>query len=341
MTHITYIGNFLSGHGLNPTYSEALVPQLAAQNFSVRPASRYLNPVARMLDMIVAVSKTPRKNACVIIDLCSGPRAFPAAELIARVCRLNRKRYVVVLHGGTLPYHLKASRRRLLNILKGAARVVSPSSYLANAFAEHVGVEIIPNAINLSHYTFRARKKPQPNFLYLRALHSGYGPLTAIEALSIVREKYPEARMVMAGPDLDDGLSKCRALAVELGLERSITFLGRVPKARIPELGNECDIFLNPTFVDNTPVSVVEAMAMGMCVITTNVGGLPYLLQDGKTGLLVPAGDANEMAAAIFRVLEQPDLAGNLSENARRAAERMDWSKVTSQWSSLIRSVAT
>src|SRR5687767_7773389 len=102
MIHITYIGNFLSGHGLNPTYSEALVPQLAT-DFAIRPASRYLNPILRMLDMVVAVLRTPRKNACVILDVCSGPRAFPAAEVISRICRATGKPYVVVLHGGTLP----------------------------------------------------------------------------------------------------------------------------------------------------------------------------------------------------------------------------------------------
>jgi glycosyltransferase involved in cell wall biosynthesis len=341
MIHITYVGNFLSGHGLNPTYSEALVPQLAAQNFSIRPASSYLNPILRMLDMVVAVLKTPRENACVILDLCSGPRAFPAADVISRICRISRKPYVVVLHGGTLPGLLTNSRRRLLNVLKGARRVVSPSTYLAGVFADYVKVEIIPNAVSLDKYAFRLRTRPEPRFLYLRAFHVGYGPLTAIKAFAIVKEKYPDARLVMAGPELDDVLPKCKSLTRELRLEGNVEFLGRVPKSEIPALGNECDIFVNPTFVDNTPVSVVEAMAMGMCLITTNVGGLPYLLKHGDTGLLVSPGDEVEMAAAMLSVLEQPGLAARLSNNARLAAEKMDWNTVSHQWSSLIQSVAT
>ena len=341
MIHITYVGNFLSAHGLNPTYSEALVPELAAQDFSIRAASRYLNPILRMSDMIVAVLRTPNENACVILDLCSGPRAFPAADLISRICRIARKRYIVVLHGGTLPYHLANSRRRLLNILRGARRVVSPSSYLADAFVDHVNVEIIPNAVNIDDYRFRPRTSPQPNFLYLRAFHAGYGPLIAIKAFAIVQQKYPAARFVMAGPEIGDALSECKSIARQLGVEGNIEFLGRVPKSQIPDLGNQCDVFVNPTFVDNTPVSVVEAMAMGMCVVTTNVGGLPHLLKDGETGLLVPAGDEVKMAAAMLSVLEEPGLAARLSRNARHAAEKMDWSKVSKQWSKLIRSVTT
>lgn len=339
MIHITYIGNFLSEHGLNPTYSEALVPQLS-KDFLIRPASRYLNPVLRMMDMILAVLKTPKKDACVILDLCSGPRAFPAADLISRLCRISGKPYVVVLHGGTLPRLLARQRARLLNILKGAKRVVSPSSYLADTFSDYVNVEIIPNALNIDDYPFKARNRAQPTFLYLRAFHNWYGPLTALKAFAMVHEKYAAARLMMAGPELDDALPKCKALAKELGIEGNVEFLGRVPKSRIPELGKACDIFVNPTFVDNTPVSVVEAMAMGMCLVATNVGGLPYLIKNGETGLLVSPGDEKQMASAMLDLLERPDLAARLSHNARKIAEKMDWRAVKPQWVSVIQSAA-
>jgi glycosyltransferase involved in cell wall biosynthesis len=337
--HITYVGNFLSRHGLNPTYSEALVPKLCEQGITVRRASSFLNPVMRFLDMGAAVWNAPRNNSCVILDLCSGPRAFPAADVISRICRATRKPYVVVLHGGTLPKLLTNSRTRLLKILKGATRVVSPSKYLADTFAPHVTVEVIPNALNIVNYPFRLRLSPRPNFLYLRALHTGYGALVAIKAFAIVQRKYPAARLVMAGPALDDAEAKCKELAQQLRIEAFVEFPGRVPKSRIPELGEQCDIFLNPTFVDNTPVSVVEAMAMGMCVVATNVGGLPYLLEDGETALLVPPRNDQAMAEAMLRILEDPKLAERLSCNARSAAKGMDWGAITPRWLKLIRGV--
>jgi L-malate glycosyltransferase len=340
MIHVTYVGNFLSSHGLNPTYSEALVPKLCEQGMAVRPASSFLNPFLRFLDMGTAVWNAPRRQACVIVDLCSGPRAFPAAYLVSRICRIMRKPYIVVLHGGNLPELISTSRGRLLRILKDARRVVSPSTYLADEFSGHVEIEVIPNALEVQAYTYKQRIAPQPSFLYLRAFHERYGALVAVKAFAIVQKKYPIARLVMAGPEIDDVLGKCKSLARSLALEANIEFLGRVPKSQIPELGDHCDIFLNPTFVDNTPVSIVEAMAMGMCLVATNVGGLPHLLKHGKTALLVSPGDEVEMANAMLSILEEPGLAARLSENARLVAEKMDWSEVTHQWLSLIRSVA-
>jgi len=340
MIHITYVGNFLSKHGFNPTYSEALVPKLCEEGLAVRAASSLRNPLLRLFNMATAVWTAPRERACVIVDLCSGPRAFPAAYLVSKICRITRKPYIVVLHGGNLPSLLSTSRSKLLRILRGARRVVSPSTYLANEFSRYVEVEVIPNALNVHNYSYRQRDSVRPSFLYLRAFHTRYGPLTAIKAFAIVRQQFPDARLVMAGPEIDDVLPKCKSLAREAGLEGSIEFLGRVPKSQIPELGMQCDIFLNPTLVDNTPVSIVEAMAMGMCIVATNVGGLPHLLKDEETALLVSPGDETEMAAKMLRILQQPGLARRLSQNARMAAERMDWSEVTPRWLSLIQAVA-
>ena len=339
MMRITYIGNFLSKHGLNPTYSESLVPELLAQGLSVRPASQYLNPALRLLDMAFSVLSTPVQRSCVIIDLCSGPKAFPAAYLISVICRVTRKPYIVVLHGGRLPSLLTSSRSRLLSMLKGAKRVVSPSRYLADKFSNHVNVEVIPNALNIEDYPYNPRISTRPNFLYLRAFHKNYGPITAIKAFAIVKQQYADARLMMVGPEIDDVLDECRSLVNRLGLESNVEFLGRIPKSRIPELGRKCDVFLNPTFVDNTPVSIVEAMAMGMCIVATTAGGLPYLLKEGETALLVPPGDERGMAVAILKILQNPTLSERLSRNARSAAEQMDWGKVTPRWLELIQSV--
>lgn len=290
--------------------------------------------------MMLAVLRTPKENACVILDLCSGPRAFPAAYLISRLCEVTKRPYIVVLHGGTLPLLLNKSKRRLLKILKKAKRVVSPSTYLVEAFADYVHVEVIPNALNINNYPFKARTQARPNFLYLRAFHRNYGPLTVIKAFSIVHQQYPTARLIMVGPEIDNVLGECQSMVATLGLHANVEFRQRVPKSHIPELGSACDIFVNPTFVDNTPVSVVEAMAMGMCLVATNVGGLPHLLEDEETALLVPPGDEQAMASAMVRLLREPELAVKLSKRARARAEVMDWTVVLPKWVQVIKAVA-
>jgi glycosyltransferase involved in cell wall biosynthesis len=113
-----------------------------------------------------------------------------------------------------------------------------------------------------------------------------------------------------------------------------------VSKSAVPDWLNRGDIFLNTTDVDNTPVSVLEAMACGMCVVSTDVGGLPYLLEDGRTALLVPPDDPLAMARAVRRLLERPELSEHLSRSARQAAEAFQWGAILPRWEALLREVA-
>jgi glycosyltransferase involved in cell wall biosynthesis len=336
---ITYVGNFLSKHGLNPAYSELLVPQLKLMGYRISCASSYLNPALRLADIIQRILRTPRRNACVILDLYSGPRAFYAADFAAGLCRAAGRRYIVVLHGGTLPGRLMTSRKRLARTVQGAQRVISPSRYLAENLGSLASIEVIPNALNLDDYPFRLRERVLPSCFYLRAIHRNCGALIAIEAMGRISDEYPTAKLNMAGPEMDNCLADCERLIAHYGLSNRVSLLGRISKLDIVRYGNQADIFLNPTFADNTPVSVVEAMAMGLCVVASRVGGLPYLLTHNETALLVDPGDASALAEAVRRILHNPGLATHLSRNARREAERMDWSCVLPCWKKVINSV--
>ena len=121
-------------------------------------------------------------------------------------------------------------------------------------------------------------------------------------------------------------------VAGEMRVSNHISFVGGVPKSEVPERLSHADIFLNTTNVDNTPVSVLEAMACGLCVINTNVGGIPYMLRNEHDALLVAPNNAREMATAIRRVLCDPGLAARLSLNARREVEQFDWSAIFPSW---------
>jgi glycosyltransferase involved in cell wall biosynthesis len=97
-------------------------------------------------------------------------------------------------------------------------------------------------------------------------------------------------------------------------------------------LGNSFDVFINSSLVDNTPLSTIEAMAMGLCIVATTVGGLPYLLEHGKTALMVPPGDAQRMGDAILTLITDAGFATQLSRQARVKAETMDWSFILPFW---------
>jgi glycosyltransferase involved in cell wall biosynthesis len=140
----------------------------------------------------------------------------------------------------------------------------------------------------------------------------------------------------MIGPDRADGsLLQARRTAAILGIEDRVTWIGPATRRDVPVWLSGSDIFLNTANIDNTPVSVLEAMACGLCIVSTDVGGLPYLLDDGMDALLVPPDSAEAMASAVERVLNDPALAGKLSRNARRKTESFAWPIILPQWQSL------
>jgi len=325
----------LSARGANPTYIEDLAGRLESDGYDVTIASTRLAPMARLADQVRAVATSPRRG-CIVLDLYSSPKAFHGALVVAAACRLLRRRYVVVLRGGELPRRIAHARRRLNVIVRGAAAVTAPSPYLARAFEELAPVEVIPNVVDIGSYPSRVRERPEPSLLFLRAFHEMYGCITLVEAFAKVVEQRPDATLEMIGPDKDGTLERCEIVARDLGVEDRVVLRGRIPKADIPALGRDHDVFVNPTDADNTPVSVIEALAMGMCVVSTNVGGLPDLLDDGVNAVLVEPGDAAALADAILRVLNDSDLAERISTGARRLATTLDWEAALPQWRALI-----
>lgn len=143
----------------------------------------------------------------------------------------------------------------------------------------------------------------------------------------------------MYGPDKDGSLGHTRRLAEELGVAESVRFPGVVPKERVGEALAGADVFLNTTHVDNTPVSVIEAMACGLCVVSTDAGGVPQLIRDGIHGLLVRPGDAEGMVDAVRRLLNDAELCFRLSTEARARAEEFTWERVLPQWLELFESL--
>jgi glycosyltransferase involved in cell wall biosynthesis len=177
------------------------------------------------------------------------------------------------------------------------------------------------------------------HLVWLRAFHAIYNPVMAVEVLAELRREH-EMKLTMIGPDKGDGsLQKTRERAGRLGVDTAVDFRGAVPKANVPDALAGGDIFLNTSHFDNTPVSVIEAMACGLPVVSTNVGGIPYLLEHGKTALLIQPGNVGEMAAVVTRLVTDPDLGARLSANGRKLAESFDWEVVLPQWCRLLNSV--
>ncbi len=159
-----------------------------------------------------------------------------------------------------------------------------------------------------------------------RNLEPIYDNATALHAFAIVLRSHPLARMVVAGSGPLRGALE--TLAQELGIAAALNFTGRVDNAAMGALYRASDLMINPSLVDNMPNSVLEALASGVPVVSTNVGGVPYMVEHGKTALLVPPGDPQAMAEAILRVLEDAPLARALRDAGLHYVQQYAWQSV-------------
>jgi glycosyltransferase involved in cell wall biosynthesis len=197
---------------------------------------------------------------------------------------------------------------------------------------------VLENALSLAPYARRRLSHARPKLIWLRSLHQIYNPRLAIEVVAILRSDYPEIELTVIGAERERGMVDDLArLAEERRLDTCVRIVPGVPRDEVPSWLERADIFLNTTNVDNAPVSVFEAMAAGLCIVSTNVGGLPDVLESGVDSLLTPCNDAARMADATRRILTDPMLAQTLSTNARRKAELVDWSAIGPRWSRILR----
>ncbi len=333
---VLLVGNFLSRYVATRTVGEELASRLALEGWPVTATSEQWPRWRRLLDMQRTIW-WGGPYAVAQVDVYSGA-AFLWAEAACWSLRRLATPYVLTLHGGKLPEFAARWPRRVRRLLASARVVTTPSRYLQEAMAAYRSdLRLLPNPLDLAAYPFTRRGPARPRLVWLRAFHRFYNPELAPRMLALLAAEHPEVRLTMIGPDKGDGsLEQTRRLAAELGVEERITFTGGVPKDEVPSHLAGGDVFLNTSDVDNAPVSVMEAMACGLCVVSTDAGGVRYLVDDGEDALLVPRDAPAEMAAAVGRILADPALAARLSAGGREKAGVCDWSRLLPEWEELL-----
>jgi L-malate glycosyltransferase len=331
---ILFIGNVLSEKGRAVSYTEFLVGQLRkVVEEEIELISSYRNKILRLAHASFFLVQNRIKIRLVVIDTFS-TSAFYYAYVMALLCRLLNKNYILVLHGGNLPERYKRSPLLVNRIFNHADRIISPSFYLAHFFVE-AGfiVEVIPNALDIDIYPFKKRSNIRPRILWVRAFDKIYNPVLAIKALRLLLDQFPTATLTMVGPVKDSSYETCVAYAKQHGLEKTVTFRGLLNRDQWIKESADFDIFINTTTIDNQPVSLLEAMALGFLVASTNVGGIPFLVEDAKNGFLVPSNDEQALAKTIQHLLDMSKVnIGEVSSRAREFAEQFDWRRIESKW---------
>ncbi len=254
------------------------------------------------------------------------------------ISKLYGKPVLLNYHSGEAEDHLRRWRRTALPVIKLADRVVVPSDYLVSVFAKFgIESERIVNTVDLARFSFRQRQQVAPVLLSNRNLERHYNVECALRAFALVLEQYPNARLLVAG----DGSqrNKLRELADTLP-PSSVDFLGAVEPQQMPALYDRADIFVNASDVDNQPLSIIEAFACGLPVVTTDAGGIPYMIAEGQTGLMVGRGDHKALADRVIRLIGDPELASSLALRAREECRRYSWMAVRGRWLRLYHELA-
>lgn len=319
--------------GKLPTQGAHVAAQLAMDGAHVHTSSLSLSRWVRPVAMLFALLRRGRRSDAVIVDTFAGIATFAYESVLFFVARTLGKKPVAVLRGGDFP-EFAHRYPRWVKIALSLTRVVTPSGFLLDAMSS-AGVTgtIIPNTIDIASFPFHARSKLRPRLLWARSFHHNYNPILAIDALEQLLVKWPDASLVMAGRPA--GLEDACASAARLR-HLPVEFVGQLSRQQLVAVARDCDIFINTNRLDNLPLTVIQMMALGLPVVATCVGGIPYLITDAESGLLVEADDARGMAEAVSRLLDQPELATKLSRAGRALAERHDWASVRPLWTATL-----
>lgn len=336
--NVTYFGSKTSGFSGTTATMETLEP-LLSEFVQIKTYSHVSNKFIRIAHMTYGYFRHGLNSKAIIIDVYS-TSAFYYAEWMSTLARLmGNKIILLVLHGGGLPSLYKKNSTRVRKLFNRANHIIAPSYYLKDYFEKNgFTLNLIPNSIELQDYPFLKRTSVRPKLLALRGFKKTYNPLMTLQATAILVAQGVEVELLMLGNEDEDCYPEVLDFVSSNGLENYVKIKPKQPKKVWIELSKEYDIMVSNPVVDNTPVSIIEGMALGMCVITTAVGGVPFIFEDEKNSLFVSNDNAKEMAKKISQLIENNALALDLSRNGRLFAEQYDWGQIQHLWKNVLMS---
>jgi glycosyltransferase involved in cell wall biosynthesis len=241
--------------------------------------------------------------------------------------KLYNKKLVINYRGGEAELFFRKWGMIVKPFFRLADSIVVPSVFLQEVFSRclHLGTTILPNLADTDHFRYRERHRVGPILIVSRQLEALYNHECILRAFKLVRRRYPDAILKIVGEGSES--HRLKQLALEMGLG-GVIFLGALPNERLAGEYDGCDIMVNASKADNFPGAILEAFMCGLPVVTTGVGGIPFLVDDEISGLLVAPDDHDDLAAKVISLINNPRLARKLSINARKFAEEHSWQNI-------------
>ena len=268
-----------------------------------------------------------------IIIHAHGPRAASFCKYVIR----SKERFVYTEHIWNKDYHLKSPINSMLqkaglkSVCKRADKVIAVSNSVKKFLVEALklsekDVVVVPNAIEIEDSQARGRKNDGSLVIgTIGSLNKQKGHVYLIQAFSRVAKSLPKVRMEIVGdgPEHDKLLSEIKML----GLESKVQLLGKVDKPK--KMLRNWDLFVLPSLSETFGLVVLEAFESKIPVVATKVGGVPELISNNETGLLVPSANPEKLSKAILYLLVEKKERVRLAENAYKILkEKYDWSKI-------------
>jgi glycosyltransferase involved in cell wall biosynthesis len=251
------------------------------------------------------------------------------------IARLRGKKTILNYRSGEAADHLQRSAIAR-SLLRKMDQLVVPSGYLHDVFHRFgIDSEVVPNIVDVTQLRYRERNPLRPILLCNRGCEPYYAVDDVVRAFGHVQSVVPEARLLLVGGGSRE--QQIRQLVGELRL-RNVEFVGKVPRWRIAMYYDQADIFINASYLDNMPVSILEAFAAGTPVVSTAPDGIRYVVEHGRTGLLCEPHDWRALAENVLTLLRNPELASMLARNAHRQSALYAWDRVRQQWLDLYKS---
>jgi glycosyltransferase involved in cell wall biosynthesis len=299
----------------------------------------------KQLDKLLFIFLAPfyaRKYKPDIIHAIMESYAGAALVLAKFVC--PRARRILTLQSGDLDSDVKQKKfhvRLFWKIIHRSPDFITAISSALARRAENLGVSkdmiaITPNGLDFSEVPENFAKEDKRVICVGRLSWEKAHELT-LKAWVGVLSKFPSAKLVFVGEGPER--ASIEKLISELKIENSVRLTGNLPHEQVLEEISKSEVFICPSLAEGLGNVFIEAQACGVPPIGTRVGGIPDVIQDGESGILIESKDSAAIASAIIRLLEDPDLRKRLSEKGLETSRKFEWKKILEKIDGIYESV--
>jgi len=325
------------GHDVHiiTSWDKGLTRESAEEGFHIHRVKTVRRPVFQVLTYIPKSLPVIRKINPDIVHCQSIPLGL-SGFLIKK---LFGKPYVVYGRGSDVynPWIFKNIVSKL--VLRNADAIIALTEDMKKRIQNihDRSVFVIPNGVDLERFGELPQEIPDKEskltdekvIIFIGTLRPVKGVRYLIEAMRMIAEGYKRTRLLLVGDGEERGYLE--KLVNKMGLEDCVSFIGRVPHERALTYMVTSDVFVLPSLSEGFPMTILEAMACGLPIVATRIGGLPEVIEDGRSGFLVEPENPKEIAERVLLLLEDNELRKRISLNNKERVEKYSWQHIVNR----------